>query len=1298
MGELCVPIKLLNKIKDYIISAMKHLRLLFIIVVLCFCCAGAVFGEIGVTVNISPAATYTFNLYISSNNVLFKSYYGKPTNSNGVSLLAWWSGDYSSTYSYKLEVPGYMPAWANNKTSAAAADQMYLVDGNNYNIYFDLSGYAISGTVKDRSGANLRDIEVHVFNAAGAWQAYVTTNTSGVYSISGVKNGAYLIKAQDPANNYFPQYYNNAFGDSDLTTINISGASVTGRDFSLYTLVTINGNVKDHANVNMRDVWVYAFELTPNYRYLNKVTTNVLGNYQLTVPASMNIVVKYEKDGYFDLYYNNYDRSLAATFNIASGSTSNNNNVILQRISTINGVVSSNTGSVLPGAEVYAFLQSGAFNYVNKTTTAGDGSYTLTVPSSTNIMLRASANTYIPLFYRQAYSQPASTTINLSTATTNNIGFTLAQGGTIQGAVTVYGGTGSVVTVNVEDVNGVYFTSITLNATGGSYTVSDVPAGQWKVKAIKAGCIAEYYGETASTLNATTVNVPVGTISGINIEIAPSWSITGTVNVLGQPATFLGGVQVQAFKWASGWQYIDGAVTDAQGRYTISGGYNTGNIFVKATTLSYQDQLYNGKEGDWDAADTLNMAPGQATTNINFAMYKLGTITGTITNTLLGGGVSGVTVSAFTYDSGWNYVASTLSITGGTYTMYVRPAQALKIKAEKDNFIPELYNNIQQTSSWNLATTVNVSSGGTSANINFGLDPFWTITGNASPAGTLVEVFGYNDWQDYVGEYQVTAAGTYSISGTGNAKNIMVRFRYDAGNYVRVLYPTLNYFSDISVSNRLTVSAGNTYGLDPVTLSQGGTVQGTVTVYGGTGPVVTVNVENTDGKYFDAVTVNANGGIYSVPRIPAGQWKVKALKIGCIGEYYGETSATKDATTVNVTAGGTASPVDIEIAPSWSITGTVNIAGTATPIQGALIQVFKYNQYWQFVAEATTNASGRYTITDGYNTGNVFVKASAPGYVSILYNDKTGDWNSADTLNMTPLSATTNIDLPLYAMATVSGTVRSPTGSVLAGVTISVYKMSDSSLVATGNTNGSGVYAVPVLPRIPLRVVASKQFFLTTAYGSTVNVASGSISPNINITMNQSWRVAGMIYSSRGGIVAGTLVRMCYETSPDVTIISTYADTAGYYELAASEDVTASVVVVCTATGFKRTLSPTLNVVLGQTDITTFSITMQSTIGNVNSIADTIKSGPNPCNPDDGPVHIGFKVNESGSARIRIFTLGRELVYDESIQCVPGYNEVEWEANDLYNESVPNGVYLAYVEVDSGGKNVKKVLKIAILR
>ena len=93
-----------------------------------------------------------------------------------------------------------------------------------------------------------------------------------------------------------------------------------------------------------------------------------------------------------------------------------------------------------------------------------------------------------------------------------------------------------------------------------------------------------------------------------------------------------------------------------------------------------------------------------------------------------------------------------------------------------------------------------------------------------------------------------------------------------------------------------------------------------------------------------------------------------------------------------------------------------------------------------------------------------------------------------------------------------------------------------------------------------------------------------------------------------------------------------------------------------------------------------------------------VLSAPNPFNPDDGVAHIGYQLNKTAEVELYIYSVNGDLVHSEKQTSTSGYSEFVWDGDAEWGDVVENGGYLAYVIADAGGKKVKKLIKIAVLR
>src|SRR5262249_32327095 len=146
-------------------------------------------------------------------------------------------------------------------------------------------------------------------------------------------------------------------------------------------------------------------------------------------------------------------------------------------------------------------------------------------------------------------------------------------------------------------------------------------------------------------------------------------------------------------------------------------------------------------------------------------------------------------------------------------------------------------------------------------------------------------------------------------------------------------------------------------------------------------------------------------------------------------------------TPIVVSGAASAGGKDIALAAGGSISGTVTIAGTTTPIAAVTVNVNYATG--QFAGSATTDDLGRYTVT-GLTTGQYTAQTSnALGYVNVLFNNIPCSSCSSTTGNKIDVSVgsnTPNVNFALTAGGRVTGRVTIETsGAGVADVTISLF-------------------------------------------------------------------------------------------------------------------------------------------------------------------------------------------------------------------------------------------------------------------
>ncbi len=195
------------------------------------------------------------------------------------------------------------------------------------------------------------------------------------------------------------------------------------------------------------------------------------------------------------------------------------------------------------------------------------------------------------LFYANAYSAGTATVVNVLEGQQNSgIDIVVPQtvvNGTISGTVTNPSGSPissiSVRGVGVDGTSGAYYAT---TATGGSYTLNNVPPGSWAVSVQESNVPPYYYGGVYEQAAATRVVVtPGAAIAGIDIQTAEKHYATvhGTVrDTTGNP---IADVQVE----------LDSAYSDYSTTTLPDGTYSFPAIFpnsgytITASRIPYYD-------------------------------------------------------------------------------------------------------------------------------------------------------------------------------------------------------------------------------------------------------------------------------------------------------------------------------------------------------------------------------------------------------------------------------------------------------------------------------------------------------------------------------------------------------------------------------------------------------------------------------------------------------------------------------------------------------------------------------------
>jgi hypothetical protein len=286
-------------------------------------------------------------------------------------------------------------------------------------------------------------------------------------------------------------------------------------------------------------------------------------------------------------------------------------------------------------------------------------------------------------------------------------------------------------------------------------------------------------------------------------------------------------------------------------------------------------------------------------------------------------------------------------------------------------------------------------------------------------------------------------------------------------------------------------------------------VKGTVTDATATGLAdIEVNLYTAAWDSYASTTTDGSGN-YSIGAV-AGDYYVEFYDSTdtYVSGYYSAGGYQRyfyDATTVTVDASDVTANVTL---PKYlKIGGTVS-NGAADPIESIDVTILDLDGY--YIDSATTNASGKYSVTLAPGDFVVYFEDASGTYASGYYKTSgfTYDFSDASTISLTTDDAVADITLP--AALHITGTVTGTAGAPLAGIYVEIDEAAGSYINDT-TTETDGTFSVAVNP-------GSYNVFYGDPDG---NYASGY------------WRATGFTYDWR---IAGVVKVTAADATADVNL------------------------------------------------------------------------------------------------------------------------------------------------------------------
>ena len=592
-------------------------------------------------------------VYTSTTAALFENVDSTSTASNGdYTLIGLDPGTYYLYFDPSSfgSSAAYLDEYYNNKGTLLSADPVVVGASNITGIDAALAkGGTLTGKITGSDGGTPLNeatvtLRVRCGNSARFTSFSDSTDSNGIYTITGIISGTYIIEIDpDFGEPYFREYYNNQTQVSAATPVKIGLNQTVTADAELQRSAQIAGRITGDGNQPLANYGVDAWLVVgAGLSYQNSDTTDASGNYTITgllagsykVEFAQNKFSSSPSNDYTGQWYNNKPGSATADgVAVASSATVSNINAQLVRGGIITGVVTGAGNAVQKSVTVIAGTGTTFFNATRFASTDASGAYTLTGLASGGYRIQFSANTgnYLDEYYNNTPSYAAAATVTVSLGNvTPNINAQLEVGGSITGTVRDAATNTAMrdasvsarrVTTHSDDLNNSGFAVVDAS---GNYTITGLTTGAYDVTFSANRYFDQYYNNVPTPLGRTPVNVTApNATANINAALNKAATLAGRVtDVAGNP---LSSVLVRAENTLTGDTAF--ASTLANGTYSIeelaSGNYKV--RFQRNDCPCDAVQYYNSKVFG-STADPVAVTAPNTTPNIDATMPCIGSV------------------------------------------------------------------------------------------------------------------------------------------------------------------------------------------------------------------------------------------------------------------------------------------------------------------------------------------------------------------------------------------------------------------------------------------------------------------------------------------------------------------------------------------------------------------------------------------------------------------------------------------------------------------------------------------------
>ena len=441
-------------------------------------------------------------------------------------------------------------------------------------------------------------------------------------------------------------------------------------------------------------------------------------------------------------------------------------------------------------------------------------------------------------------------------------------------------------TVRLYDEYG-YFLDSTVSGADGSYRFIGLSDGTYYIKVTADGLITELYDGVSCPsyaycypdYNGTPIAVTGGVTSGIDLALDPAGAIEGevTATATGDP------LDSYVTVYSSAGFSLDSTYSGSDGSYSFAD-LPTGKYYLKASVSGYRTELYDNIPCPSDCVVTTgNQVPivgGAHVSGIDFALDRLGAISGAVTEDGTGDPVVGARVEI--YDDSGYYRASYYSDSTGSYLAQNLAPGTYFAVTDTDTHKDELYDDIPFDSGCTVISgdPIAVSLASTTTGIDFSLIAYGKITGRVTEAVTGIPLVGGSvylfDSSGYsVGITYPAADGTYELPDPPGVHFVGTGINYEQRDETWENVPCEPGPCDRTLGTPIEVPISTTLDGIDFTLDRWGIVEATVTgADTGYGLYGALQILDASGA---VVRSDYDGGSFSVDRLPAGTYYAKFL-------------------------------------------------------------------------------------------------------------------------------------------------------------------------------------------------------------------------------------------------------------------------------------------------------------------------------------------------------------------------------------------------------------------------------------